>query len=60
MTTRIWTKSGTRLLLDGTTWEDDVCESIKVVLEKLFIHQSFVHCLVGTEQVVINMQVSVY
>jgi hypothetical protein len=30
------------------------------VLEKLFIHQSFVDCLVGTEQAVINMQVSVY
>ena len=26
------------------------------MLEKLFIHQCFVDCLVGTEQVVINMQ----
>ena len=42
-----------------TTWED-VCEFVIVVLEKFFIHQSFVHCLVGTEQIFINMHVSVY
>jgi hypothetical protein len=30
------------------------------VVEKFFIHQSFVNCLVGTKHAFINMQVSVY
>jgi hypothetical protein len=32
-----------------THWEE-VCESVKVELENFFIHQSFVECLVRTQE----------
>jgi hypothetical protein len=32
-----------------THWEK-VCESVKVELENFFIHQTFVGCLVGTQE----------
>ena len=43
-----------------TPWDDNVGESVVVVLEDFCIHQSVFYSLVGTEQAFVNMQVSVH